>query len=228
MGYRQQELVSYIDRVVKGIYKVIVKRKKMKVCSLGIFIYQMNLEQLDNLCYSLEMLNKTVERGCNECSSLKTHQSYRNKHTSRDIDYQRHTFCVKFLICDEACIDFLYSFGGFSCNSCGLTKILALRSDECSFWYYSKTFPFFVSQFDEIQALTKDSGVSAVRPNFVFEVNYSEANNAKFQDVRKGRELLYAYHGSRLENFHSILHHGLASHMNKVKRCITSTLALLQ
>lgn len=107
-------------------------------------------------------------------------------------------------------------------------KILALRSDECSFWYYSKTFPFFVSQFDEIQALTKDSGVSAVRPNFVFEVNYSEANNAKFQDVRKGRELLYAYHGSRLENFHSILHHGLASHMNKVKRCITSTLALLQ
>lgn len=56
----------------------------------------MNLEQLDNLCYSLEMLNKTVERGCNECSSLKTHQSYRNKHTSRDIDYQRHAFCVNF------------------------------------------------------------------------------------------------------------------------------------
>uniref|UniRef100_A0A8B8DSH8 Poly [ADP-ribose] polymerase n=1 Tax=Crassostrea virginica TaxID=6565 RepID=A0A8B8DSH8_CRAVI len=73
-----------------------------------------------------------------------------------------------------------------------------------------------LSKFDEIQVLTKDSGVSAVKPNYVFEVNYSEAANTKFQDVRKGRELLYAYHGSRLENFHSILHHGLASHMNKV------------
>lgn len=93
--------------------------------------------------------------------------------------------------------------------------------------YYSKTFHFFVSQFDEIQALTKDSGVSAVRPNFVFEVNYSEANNAKFQDVRKGRELLYAYHGSRLENFYSILHHGLASHMNKVKRCMIAPIMAL-
>ena len=75
-------------------------------------------------------------------------------------------------------------------------------------------------QFDEIQVLTKDSGVSAVKPNYVFEVNYSEAANTKFQDVRKGRELLYAYHGSRLENFHSILHHGLASHMNKVRTFI--------
>lgn len=73
-----------------------------------------------------------------------------------------------------------------------------------------------LSKFEEIQAMTKDSGVSAVKPNFVFEVTYSQAADAKFQDLRKGRELLYAYHGSRLENFHSILHHGLASHMNKV------------
>ncbi|XP_061183406.1 protein mono-ADP-ribosyltransferase PARP16-like [Saccostrea echinata] len=73
-----------------------------------------------------------------------------------------------------------------------------------------------LSKFEEIQALTKDSGVSAVKPNFIFEVTYSQAADAKFQDVRKGRELLFAYHGSRLENFHSILHHGLASHMNKV------------
>ncbi|XP_062601894.1 protein mono-ADP-ribosyltransferase PARP16-like [Saccostrea cucullata] len=73
-----------------------------------------------------------------------------------------------------------------------------------------------LSKFEEIQAMTKDSGVSAVKPNFVFEVNYSQGADAKFQDLRKGRELLYAYHGSRLENFHSILHHGLASHMNKV------------
>lgn len=53
-------------------------------------------EHLNNLCYSLEMLNEIVERGCNECSSQKTHQSYSNKHTSRDIDYQHHAFYVKF------------------------------------------------------------------------------------------------------------------------------------
>lgn len=57
-----------------------------------------------------------------------------------------------------------------------------------------------------------------MRPNFVFELTYSQAADAKFQDVRNGRDLFYAYHGSRLENFHSILHHGLASHLNKVKR----------
>lgn len=51
-------------------------------------------EHLNNLCYSLEMLNEIVERGC---SSQKTHQSYSNKHTSRDIDlYQHHAFYVKF------------------------------------------------------------------------------------------------------------------------------------
>lgn len=41
-------------------------------------------------------------------------------------------FTLSFLICAEACIDFLYNFGGFSCNSCGIKKILALRSDDCS------------------------------------------------------------------------------------------------
>lgn len=93
-----------------------------------------------------------------------------------------------------------------------IQELLAWVTDNRSWWLTMTD----LSKFDDIQALTKDSGVSAVRPNFVFEVNYSEANNAKFQDIRKGRELLYAYHGSRLENFYSILHHGLASHMNKV------------
>lgn len=41
-------------------------------------------------------------------------------------------FTLSFLICAEACIDFLYNFGGFSCNSCGIKKILALLSDDCS------------------------------------------------------------------------------------------------
>lgn len=29
-------------------------------------------------------------------------------------------FVLSFLNCVEVCIDFLYNFGGFSCNSCGI------------------------------------------------------------------------------------------------------------
>lgn len=41
-------------------------------------------------------------------------------------------FMLSFLNCVEVCIDFLYNFGGFSCNSCGIKKIFVLRSDDCS------------------------------------------------------------------------------------------------
>lgn len=37
-------------------------------------------------------------------------------------------FTLSFFICVEVCIDFLYNFGGFSCNR----KIFVLRSDDCS------------------------------------------------------------------------------------------------
>lgn len=33
-------------------------------------------------------------------------------------------FTLSFLNCVEVCIDFLYNFGGFSCNSCGIKKFL--------------------------------------------------------------------------------------------------------
>ncbi|XP_069137274.1 LOW QUALITY PROTEIN: protein mono-ADP-ribosyltransferase PARP16-like [Argopecten irradians] len=70
------------------------------------------------------------------------------------------------------------------------------------------------SQFEEIKKQTGDT-VSVTNPDFVFEVIPSEAEEAKFQDTRSHRKTMFAYHGSRLENFHSILHNGLASHMNK-------------
>lgn len=41
-------------------------------------------------------------------------------------------FTLSFLNCVEVCIDFLYNFGGFSCNSCGIKKIFVLWSDDCS------------------------------------------------------------------------------------------------
>ena len=58
--------------------------------------------------------------------------------------------------------------------------------------------------------------VTVPDPNYIFEVTPSALADEKFERLRAGRELLYAFHGSRLENFFSILNNGLASHMNKV------------
>lgn len=50
----------------------------------------------------------------------------------------------------------------------------------------------------------------------LFLVNYSESAQQKFEERRAGRKVFHAFHGSKLENFHSILHFGLQGHMNKV------------
>lgn len=71
------------------------------------------------------------------------------------------------------------------------------------------------AEFDNIRRLTGTPGASAPVPDFLFEVRHSEAADAKFQETRGGRGLLYAFHGSRLENFHSILHSGLHCHLSK-------------
>lgn len=58
--------------------------------------------------------------------------------------------------------------------------------------------------------------VSVPDPQYTFEVSYDSPSCAKFEALRNGRDLMYAYHGSRLENFHSILHFGLQGHLSKV------------
>jgi len=55
-------------------------------------------------------------------------------------------------------------------------------------------------------------------PNYIFEVEPNSVADEKFEHLRGSRDVMYAYHGSRVENFYSILHNGLASHMNKVCR----------
>ncbi|KAG8575036.1 hypothetical protein GDO81_009419 [Engystomops pustulosus] len=49
----------------------------------------------------------------------------------------------------------------------------------------------------------------------MFEIEYCEKLNTKFQETRGEMDVMYALHGSRLENFHSILHNGLHCHLNK-------------
>ncbi|XP_022106191.1 mono [ADP-ribose] polymerase PARP16-like [Acanthaster planci] len=70
------------------------------------------------------------------------------------------------------------------------------------------------SKFQQIQELTGESSYQ-VTPSHVFEVQYSSASSQKFDELRQSRDLIYAYHGSRLDNFYSILHNGLHAHMNK-------------
>jgi len=53
-------------------------------------------------------------------------------------------------------------------------------------------------------------------PSYVFEVVYSQEAEAKFENLRNERDCFYAYHGSRLDNFFSIINNGLNTHMNKV------------
>ena len=54
-------------------------------------------------------------------------------------------------------------------------------------------------------------------PNHVFELHYNDASNEKFEERRGDKDIIYAIHGSRVENFHSILNNGLQGHMSKVQ-----------
>uniref|UniRef100_A0A182JT17 Poly [ADP-ribose] polymerase n=1 Tax=Anopheles christyi TaxID=43041 RepID=A0A182JT17_9DIPT len=55
-------------------------------------------------------------------------------------------------------------------------------------------------------------------PSHIFEVLYRENNSSEraFQEHATEFRTRHAFHGSRLFNFHSILHYGLQQHLNKV------------
>ncbi|POI30521.1 hypothetical protein CIB84_005730 [Bambusicola thoracicus] len=73
----------------------------------------------------------------------------------------------------------------------------------------------FEALYEKIQELTGMSGAAVPAPDFLFEVTYCDQMNAKFAETRGEQDLIYAFHGSRLENFHSILHNGLHCHLNR-------------
>lgn len=70
-------------------------------------------------------------------------------------------------------------------------------------------------EYAKLCDLTESEGISAPVPDFLFELEYCDQMNAKFEKTRNGRDVFYAFHGSRLENFHSIIHNGLHCHLNK-------------
>uniref|UniRef100_A0A3Q3E5L5 Poly [ADP-ribose] polymerase n=1 Tax=Hippocampus comes TaxID=109280 RepID=A0A3Q3E5L5_HIPCM len=69
--------------------------------------------------------------------------------------------------------------------------------------------------YAKLCTLTQSDGVSAPAPDFLFELEYCDQLNARFERMREDRDVFYAFHGSRLENFHSIIHNGLHCHLNK-------------
>lgn len=54
-------------------------------------------------------------------------------------------------------------------------------------------------------------------PKYIFELNYSDDAESKFSAITGEHGILYAFHGSSVENFHSIVHNGLLNMFNKVR-----------
>lgn len=81
---------------------------------------------------------------------------------------------------------------------------------------------FKIFQYAKLCNLTENDWLSAPVPDFLFELDYCDQMNARFEKMREGRDVFYAFHGSRLENFHSIIHNGLHCHLNKVSEVITA------
>lgn len=77
-------------------------------------------------------------------------------------------------------------------------------------------------QYANLCDLTENQGITAPVPDFLFELEYCDQMNARFEKTRGERDVFYAFHGSRLENFHSIVHNGLHCHLNKVSATVTS------
>ncbi|XP_007904058.1 protein mono-ADP-ribosyltransferase PARP16 [Callorhinchus milii] len=70
-------------------------------------------------------------------------------------------------------------------------------------------------EYEEIQELTRITASTAAVPDYLFEIIYCDQMNAKFEETKGDQGVIYAFHGSRLENFYSIVHSGLQCHLNK-------------
>ena len=78
-------------------------------------------------------------------------------------------------------------------------------------------------QFNELVGVDGSSlskWTNSEQPQFIFELVYSNEQETKFLSTAKSHGVLLAYHGSSVENFHSILHNGLLNLFNKVRNVL--------
>eukprot|EP00795_Rhopilema_esculentum_P005965 gene5965-11318_t len=69
--------------------------------------------------------------------------------------------------------------------------------------------------FKELEQKTGKSSFS-IKPDYMFEIKYLNSySSRKFDEYGQSYNIKFGYHGSRLDNFYSILHNGLQVHMTK-------------
>lgn len=71
------------------------------------------------------------------------------------------------------------------------------------------------SDFKE-QVLTSETLSFQTVPQWIFKIEYNSTRNEVWDKWKQTASTFYAFHGSRFENFHSILNLGLHQHLNKV------------
>jgi poly[ADP-ribose] polymerase 16 len=55
-----------------------------------------------------------------------------------------------------------------------------------------------------------------IAPRWIFQIDHVSRNQQTWERRKASSSSFYAFHGSRFENFHSILNLGLHQHLNKV------------
>lgn len=70
-----------------------------------------------------------------------------------------------------------------------------------------------------MSAINKKASINTL-PQYVFEVNYSAKFEANWKKRKDSQGVFYAFHGSSISNFYSILKFGLQQHFSRGKVCI--------
>lgn len=83
-------------------------------------------------------------------------------------------------------------------------------------------FAFLTSSFPIIRQVTKDPIINRLlckkkhaRPDLVYKIDWPESKEKRFQSSSTENRRNWAFHGSKPENFYSILQHGLLNGLNK-------------
>lgn len=77
---------------------------------------------------------------------------------------------------------------------------------------------FIVFQFEKVLSKIPSSKNVFPKPSHIFAVNpvTNSSSENKFKKHADEWTTNYAFHGSKLDSFHSILNHGLQQHLSKV------------
>jgi hypothetical protein len=111
-------------------------------------------------------------------------------------------------------IDWIMSFGSFRLNVKPFNSDEVLIFIKLNIWLIFKT--IFILFFKIKNILTAEQlSVKNYMPSIIFEV-VSQPKKA-FLSAKQEFGSFTAFHGSKVENFHSILHNGLINCLNQVK-----------